>query len=234
MAVQYCLSFVAGVELVTVLFVAFCYVFGVRYGAITATTFSLVRCLLFGLYPNVLLLYAVYYNGTAVLFGTMGTHRKAYGVLAPIVSAALAAGCAYFALTGIPVSLLMQNEVSVFLWVLFGLCAAVTTAYAVCFCARSPRVRALLTVVVAAMFCTVLFTLLDDVLTPLFYGYDHTTALGYFYVSFTAMLPQTVCACVSVVALFYPLKRSFMRFCPDERKRRLLAADESKTESATR
>lgn len=235
MAVQLCLSFVSGVELVTVLFVTFCYVFGVRYGAITATAFSVVRCLIFGLYPNVLLLYAVYYNGTAVLFGAMGTHKKAYAVLTPILPAGLAAGCAYFALTGVPVSLLAQNEVSVFLWVLFCLCAAVATAYAVlCVCARSPRVRELLTAAAAAMFCTVLFTLLDDVITPLFCGYDAKTALGYFYASFTAMLPQTVCVCLSVIALFYPLKRVFLRFCPKERKRLLLAADESPNKRATR
>lgn len=53
--------------------------------------------------------------------------------------------------------------------------------------------------------CTILFTLLDDIITPLFFGYDKLTALAYFYSSFTAMLPQTVCTIVTFSTLFLPL-----------------------------
>ncbi len=58
-----------------------------------------------------------------------------------------------------------------------------------------------------AAFFTVCFTLLDDVLTPLFYGYTWDAALAYFFTGFLAMLPQTVCAAVSVALLFPVLAR---------------------------
>ena len=70
--VQLALSAVAGVELVTVLFVAFAYTFGWKRGAIGGTVFALLRQLVFGVYPNVLILYLAYYNLLALLFGWIG------------------------------------------------------------------------------------------------------------------------------------------------------------------
>ena len=62
-------------------------------------------------------------------------------------------------------------------------------------------------VVVSAVIFTVLFTLLDDVITPLIYGFSENAAKVYFYQSLTAMIPQTVCTAVTVTLLFHPLTR---------------------------
>lgn len=62
-------------------------------------------------------------------------------------------------------------------------------------------------VVASAVVFTVLFTLLDDVITPLIYGFHPNVAKIYFYQSLTAMVPQSVCAAVTVSILFAPLLR---------------------------
>lgn len=69
---QFVLSAVSGVEVVTVLAVSFFYFFGVKRGVVLATSFSLIRCLVFGFFANVVLLYLIYYNALAVLFGLIG------------------------------------------------------------------------------------------------------------------------------------------------------------------
>ena len=76
--VQFALSFVAGIELVTVLVVSYCYYFGVKRGLITMCAFSLIRCLIFGFMPNVIVLYLVFYSLIALLFGFLGNkmHRE--------------------------------------------------------------------------------------------------------------------------------------------------------------
>ena len=71
-ALQLALTAVPGVEAVTVLFVSYAYVFGWKRGMAAATAFSLLRQMVFGFYPVVLILYLLYYNGMAALFGTMG------------------------------------------------------------------------------------------------------------------------------------------------------------------
>ena len=72
LAAQYALWFVKGVELVTVLLLVFSYRFGVRCGVLSAVAFSLLRCLLFGFFPNVVLLYLLYYPLFAACFGLLG------------------------------------------------------------------------------------------------------------------------------------------------------------------
>lgn len=72
LAAQFVLSFVPGVEIVTALFLAFCTFFGWRCGMLTATAFSLLRCFVFGFYPNVIVLYLVYFNAFALFFGRLG------------------------------------------------------------------------------------------------------------------------------------------------------------------
>ena len=146
LAAQYALWFVKGVELVTVLLLVFSYRFGVRCGVLSAVAFSLLRCLLFGFFPNVVLLYLLYYPLFAACFGLLGNalHRR----------------------TGV-------------------------------------RVQMLLTVL--AVLFTALFTLLDDALTPLLYGYTKEAALAYFLASLPTMAVQTVCAAVTVLLLFRPL-----------------------------
>ena len=62
---QFVLSAVPGIELVTVLFTAYAFVFGAKRGMLAATAFSLVRQFVFGVFPNVLILYLVYYKALA-------------------------------------------------------------------------------------------------------------------------------------------------------------------------
>lgn len=60
-------------------------------------------------------------------------------------------------------------------------------------------------IVVSAVAFTILFTLLDDVITPLIFGFHGNAAWVYFLQSLTAMIPQTVCTAVTVSILFTPL-----------------------------
>lgn len=147
-AAQLALAAVPGVEVVTVLFVAYAYTFGIKRGMAAATAFALLRQIVFGAYPVVLLLYLLYYNGLTATFGALGRTKK-----------------------------------------------------------RPSEKLAI--VVVLACVCTVCFTLLDNVLTPLFYRYSWRTARAYFLASLPFMIPQTLCAGVSVGLLFLPLCKTF-------------------------
>ncbi len=148
-AVQLVLTFLPGVELVTVLFVAYSFAFGWKRGLFAATVFSLLRQLVFGFFPSVLLLYLLYYNGLCALFGILGGRVK-------------------------------------------------------------KPTRALWWLTLVACLCTVCFTLIDDVLTPLWYGYSWEAARAYFLVSLTFMLPQVTCTALTVASLFLPLYKVFV------------------------
>lgn len=71
-AIQLVLSVIPGVELVTVLFVSYAYVFGKGRGMVASTAFSLLRQLVFGFYPLALILYLIYFNALSVFFGFLG------------------------------------------------------------------------------------------------------------------------------------------------------------------
>lgn len=205
-SVQFCLSFVSGVELVTVLFVSFCYVFGVKRGMIVATVFSVVRCIIFGFFINVITLYLIYYNLVAIVFGLLSKHKTAFKKATPLILLCTAILCAYFVITGIPISILYQEKVSILLWVLFGVCILLLTIYMIAsFVSQNEIIKEISIVISIAVSCTILFTLLDDIITPLFYGYSFEVAVGYFYTSFLALLPQTISVSISVSILFYPL-----------------------------
>lgn len=73
---QLAFSAVAGVEIVTVLFVAYAFIFGVKLGMAVASVFSVLRQLLFGFFLNVLILYLLYYNILCALFGWLGKRVK--------------------------------------------------------------------------------------------------------------------------------------------------------------
>ena len=214
-AVHDVLGFVPGVELVTVLLLSFCFSYGAGAGMITATAFSLLRCFVWGFDPKVIVQYLIYFNLFALLFGLLGRREKPIAVwICPVLLVLMAAGSAAAAMVGLPVSVLYQTRVNVMLWLLFGVMSALLVLYIVLLCvggkgARFGRETASLAALAA--FCTVWFTLLDDVLTPLWYGYTLDAAIAYFYTGFLAMLPQTVCAAVSVAVLFPVLKRIFGR-----------------------
>ena len=115
---------------------------------VAATAFSLIRQLLFGFFPVVLILYLVYFNFLVALFGFLGKR--------------------------------IANK-----W------------------------RFLPLFVALACVCTLLFTLSDNILTPLWYGYSKRATEYYFYASLPFMIPQTIGVCASVAFLFMPLTRVF-------------------------
>ena len=78
---QLALSAVSGIEIVTVLFFTFAYVFGVKRSLFVANAFTILRCLIFGFFPNVTVLYLVYYNMFAVVVGLIGKRfKRAYSI----------------------------------------------------------------------------------------------------------------------------------------------------------
>ena len=145
---QLVLNSITGIEIVTVMMLCLCYCYGVHYGIATATTFSLLRCLVFGFQINVIVLYLVYYNLFALFFGWLG-----------------------------------------------GRFSGGTSAF-----------RTLIVVASAVAF-TVCFTLLDDVITPLIYGFHRKAALAYFLGSLYAVIPQSVCTLATVTVCFHPLTK---------------------------
>ncbi len=147
-AAQLCFAFLPGVEIITVLFIAYSFTFGVKRGMLAAVAFSLLRQLVFGFFPTVLILYLVYYPLLALLFGFLGGRVK------------------------------------------------------------SP-VRSLWWLAATACLCTVCFSMLDNILTPLWYAYTAEAAKAYFLASLSVMLPQVVCTAVTVAFLFVPLERVF-------------------------
>ena len=156
--VQLALSGVAGVELVTVFFLAFCFMAGVKAGIMVAVCFTFIRCFLFGFYPAVIILYLVYYTGFALFFGFLGNNLN-----------------------------------------------------------RNTTLLTLLWVVILSTMFTATFTLLDDVITPLFYGFGENAAKAYFYSSFPFMLSQCICVAISVSLLFVPICRG-LSFALDKNK----------------
>ena len=147
-AAQICLAFLPGVEIVTVLLVAYSYTFGAKRGWLAAIAFSLLRQLIFGFFPSVLILYLVYYPSMALLFGWLGRMVK------------------------------------------------------------SPA-RALWWITLTACACSLCFTMLDNVITPLWYAYTKEAAKAYFIASLSVMIPQLLCTTATVALLFLPLERVF-------------------------
>ena len=217
---QYVFSFVVGVEIVTLLLICFASVFGVRSGVICAVAFSLLRCLIYGFSPTAVILYLVYYPSLAAVFGGLGhiknsTFQNCPAALIACVNLLLClvmAACALaYGFNVVKVSKLWQTTAYVLIWVIFGLCLAELIAFNTLVVANrvfkkdTGQLLKLFTFASVAAVCTVCFTLLDDVITPLVLGSTRLTALTYFYTSFTAMLPQTVCTIVTVLTLYLPL-----------------------------
>ena len=65
-------SLVLGVEIVSLIFISFCFFYGRLRGMILATAFSLLRCMLFGFFPQTIILYLLYFNLISLLFGSLG------------------------------------------------------------------------------------------------------------------------------------------------------------------
>ncbi len=216
---QAALGFISGVEVVTLLFVCFSACAGVICGVVTALSFTLLRCFIWGFYPTAIVLYLIYYPLLALVFGLLGkikeqTFDEGRASIAVAVNILLAAVCALslccclFEL--IKVSKLYQATAYALTWAIFGISAALIIAFNAVFIAVKKgkcRGRILATFLYTSVACimTICFTLLDDIITPLMLGMTARTALGYFYSSFIAMLPQTICTLATVSLLSPPL-----------------------------
>ncbi len=148
---QFALSFLSGVEIVTVMFAAFAFSFGVYRSVICANAFALLRCFVFGFYPTVLIVYLIYYNVFAVTVGLIGKS---------------------------------------------------------CRHTLTPKTQVLLTLI--ALVLNACFTALDNLVTPLFYGFDEAATKSYVLYSLAALIPQLICTLVTVSALTYPLHKALM------------------------
>lgn len=145
---QYVLSALPFVEVVTLLFVCYSYVFGAARGVVAAVAFAALRQFLFGFFPVIFFLYVLYFPLLCVVFGNMGKRCRVKG------------------------------------WRLVALAVAV------------------------AVFCTVLFSLADNLLTPLYYAYSPKAAKMYFRASLPFLVGQSVCVAVTVAFLFRPLTKA--------------------------
>ena len=64
-------------------------------------------------------------------------------------------------------------------------------------------------IIVSVCVCSVLFTLLDCVITPLFYAFTKRATIAYFYSALPIMTTQTVAVGITTAVLFLPLYRAF-------------------------
>lgn len=147
---QIVLSGISGVEIVTVLLLSFSYYFGIRRGLFVANAFSLLRCLIFGFFPNVIILYLVYHNLFVLTFGLLGIRFK--------------------------------KELNLVIHIIL---------------------------VIAACIMTIIFTGLDDIITPLYYRFSIDAMKAYALASLTAVIPQVICTIVTVSFLLPILNRVF-------------------------
>ncbi len=119
---------------------------------LVVNAFTLLRCFVFGFFPNVIILYLVYYNLFVLSFGLLGIRFK-----------------------------------------------------------RELDIAIHIKLVIVACVMTVIFTGLDDLITPLYYGFSIDAMKAYALASLTAVLPQLICTIVTVSLLLPILYRIFDR-----------------------
>ena len=69
--------------------------------------------------------------------------------------------------------------------------------------------KSLVVVILLACIFTAFFTLLDDIITPLYNGYSLKATKLYFYASLPVMYSQITCTAISTTCLFVPLFKVF-------------------------
>lgn len=223
---QVALGFVSGVEIVTLLLACFAACAGVACGVITAICFCLLRCFIWGFYPNVIILYLIYFPLFALIFGLLGhigddKFREAGTGIIICVNVILAAVactalcCCLFKL--IKISRLYADTAYAMMWAIFALSVALDIAFNVLVILVKNKkcdgaILKIFMYTAVACVCTICFTLIDDVISPLMLGMTEKTALAYFYASFMAMLPQTICTLVTLSLLSAPVTY-IMRRC---------------------
>ncbi len=144
------LSAIVGVEIITALLVAFCFRFGIKDGMVLATSFSFLRCFIFGFLPSVMLLYLIYFNLLALIIGLIGLGFKR----------------------------------------------------------RLSWLSVIVLVVITALL-TACFTLLDDIITPLYYGFTSKATKAYFLASLPVILAQVPISGITVGLFIFPLYKCF-------------------------
>lgn len=140
---QVALSAFPNIEVVTLFCTLFFYLFGVKRGLILAVAFSFIRCIIFGFYPTVIILYLVYYSLFALVVGLMGdkfNHKYTF--------------------------------------------------------------KRHIVLIITVCFLSCVFTLLDDIITPLFYGLYNEAFYSYFIASLPFMLSSVLCTLVSISLIF--------------------------------
>ncbi len=90
---QFVLSYVSGVEIVTVLFAPFCYKYGFKKGLILSISFSLIRCLIFGFIIDVVILYLIYYPLLCLVFSSLGKVFKSNYTIINLFIIIVASAC---------------------------------------------------------------------------------------------------------------------------------------------
>ncbi|MBR3864222.1 MAG: hypothetical protein IKJ19_03780 [Clostridia bacterium] len=71
------------------------------------------------------------------------------------------------------------------------------------------KLKNVILIVILACAFTALFTLLDDIITPLYNGYSPKATKLYFYASLPVMSSQVICTAISSACLFVPFFKVF-------------------------
>lgn len=74
---------------------------------------------------------------------------------------------------------------------------------------KALNIKILTLIVIVASFMTVIFTGLDDVITPLYYGFSIDAMKTYAIASLAAVIPQVICTILTVILLLPILIRIF-------------------------
>jgi hypothetical protein len=93
LGVQFVLSFVPGVELVSATLFIFAVVFGTKRGVITAVTFSVLRCIIYSAIPTVIVLYMIYFPLYAYVASLCGKISGKRQILFSVIVAMLLTVC---------------------------------------------------------------------------------------------------------------------------------------------
>lgn len=71
------------------------------------------------------------------------------------------------------------------------------------------NMKLLVLIVIIASLLTVIFTVLDDIITPLYYGFSIDTMKTYTIASLAAVVPQVICTVLTVILMLPILIRIF-------------------------
>ncbi len=77
---------------------------------------------------------------------------------------------------------------------------------------KSSPIKQVVLCFLVAVVMTILFTALDDLITPLFFSYDQIAWKAYVIQSLPTCLIQCVCVTLTMALLFLPLKKTFGYF----------------------